>query len=198
MTGLRDLLSVDAPDMQSIESYLDSLAHDARVNEIRTLGRAHQARLFEAAKGHKAISLNDIVPSDRGPMQEVVHHGKNSLPAFNHFAKVFVRPTSSEGPELWGYNRAGAFVETVVGPGYFVAYPHEVSGEVLVDYLRVPPERPDHWPEILPNSARLSRVVYNGTQDVLRGVSRHVTIGRASKGGEPMNAWFTLCRDDET
>jgi hypothetical protein len=67
---------------------------------------------------------------------------------------------------------------------------------VLVDYLRVPPERPDHWPPILPNSARLSKVVYNGTQDVLRGVSKHVTIGRATKGGKPMSAWFVLCRDE--
>ena len=71
-----------------------------------------------------------------------------------------------------------------------------VEGEVLVDYLRVPPKRPEHWPEILPNSARLSKVVYNGMQDVLRGVSRHVAIGRATKGGKPMSSWFVLCRED--
>lgn len=196
MGRLRDLLSVDAPDMQAIESYLDGLEPEERVAEVRTLGRAHQSRLFDAADGYKPISLDDLVRSDLEPMQDVVHYGKNSLPAFNHFAKVFVRPSTSERPELWGYNRAGGFIETVVGPGYFVAYPHEVEGEVLVDYLRVPAGRPDHWPEILPNSARLSKVVYNGTQDVLRGVSRHVTIGRATKAGKPMNAWFTLCRDD--
>ena len=69
---------------------------------------------------------------------------------------------------------------------------------MLVDYLRVPTEVPGHWPEILPNSARLSKVVYNGTQDILRGVSRHVTIGRATKAGKPMSAWFTLCRHDES
>jgi hypothetical protein len=198
MGRLRELLRNDSPDMAAIASHLDSLEPTERISEIRALGRAHQARLFEAAKGYKPISLNDIVSGDRGAMQEVVHHGKNSLPAFNHFAKVFVRPTPETGPELWGYNRAGSFVETVVGPGYFVAYPFEVDGEVLVDYLRVPADRPEHWPEILPNSARLSRVVYNGTQDILRGVSEHVTIGRATKAGKPMSAWFVLCRDDES
>ena len=198
MERLRELLSHDTPDMAAVVSHLDSLDSAERVAEIRTLGRAHLARLFDAAKGHKPISLNDIVSSDRGAMQELLHHGKNSLPAFNHFAKVFVRPPPERTGELWGYNRAGAFLETVVGPGYFVAYPHEVAGEVLVDYLRVPPERPEHWPAILPNSARLSKVVYNGTQDILRGVSKHVTIGRATKGGKPMSAWFVLCRDDES
>jgi len=108
-----------------------------------------------------------------------------------------VRP-NNDGRELWGYNRTGAFVETTVGPGYFVAYPSEVGGEVLVDYLRVPPRCPEHWPTIVPNSTRLSRFVYDGTQDILRGVSKHVTIGRATKGGKPMSAWFVLCRDDES
>ena len=198
MGSLRELLGNDTPDMKAIASHLDNLGSVERVSEIRALGRVQLARLFEAAKGHRPISLNDIVSSDRDAMQELVHYGKNSLPAFNHFAKAFVRPSAEHGEELWGYNRAGGFVETVVGPGYFVAYPSEVAGELLVDYLRVPPEQPEHWPAILPNSARLSKVVYNGTQDVLRGVSEHVTIGRAMKGGKPMSAWFVLCRDDES
>jgi hypothetical protein len=197
MKCLRDMLS-DQPDVRAIESHLDRLDPDRRVEEVRALGRSHQARLFAAAEGHRRISLDDIVPPDRGAMNEVVHLGKNSLPAFNHFAKVFIRPNSSPQAELWGYNRAGGFIETVVGPGYFVAYPHEVPGEVLVDYLRLPPERPAHWPKILSNSARLSRFVYGGTQDILRGVSRHVNIGRATKAGNPMSAWFVLCRQDES
>lgn len=184
--------------MRAVASHLDQLGADARVEEIRTLGRAQQARLFEAAQGHRPLSLNDLVPSDQPPMQEVVHHGKNSLPVFNRFAKAFVRPLDSPTGELWGYNRAGAFVETVVGPGYFVACQADTPGELLIDYVRVPPERPAHWPEVLPNSARVSRLVYNGTQDVLRGVSEHVTIGRAFRGGKPMSAWFALCRDPQT
>ncbi|MGB8331766.1 MAG: hypothetical protein WCE62_16685 [Polyangiales bacterium] len=196
MRRVRELLSNDTPDMTALASHLDSLDSTSRVEEIRGLGRPHQRRLFEAAKGHKPISLNDIVSRERGVMEEVVHQGKNSLPVFSHFAKVFVRPATEARQELWGYNRTGSFIETIVGPGYFVAYPSEVDGEILVDYLRVPPERPGHWPVILPNSARLSRFVYHGTQDILRGVSKHVTIGRATKGGTPMSAWFVLCRDD--
>ena len=183
--------------MAVIEAHLDALGPAERLTEVRSLRREEQSVLFDAARGHRPISLDDVVPRDREPMQEVVHHGKNSLPAFNHFAKVFVRPESG-ALELWGYNRTGGFLETIVGPGYFVAYPHTVEGEVLVDYLRLPPRRPETWPNILPNSARLSIVVYNGTQDILRGVSAHVTIGRAMKGGRPMSAWFALCRDDET
>lgn len=198
MERLRQMLT-DRPDMRAVESHLDELEPRRRVEEIRSLGRIHQARLFEAAEGYRQISLDHLVPRDREPMQEVVHVGKNSLPAFNHFSKVFVRPPAAlPESELWGYNRAGGFVETVVGPGYFVAYPHAVPGELLVDYLRLPLERPDHWPDILPNSARLSRFVYHGTQDILRGVSRHVTIGRATKERKPMSAWFVLCRQDDS
>jgi hypothetical protein len=198
MGRIHELLSEDAIDMAAVEAYLDSLGSERRISEIRTLGRKHQARLFEAARGHKSISLSDIVGVAHPPMEEVVHYGKNTLPAFSHFAKVFVRPETTGSDELWGYNRSGGFVETVVGPGYFVAYPLESEGEVLVDYLRVPGGRPADWPEILPNSSRLSAFVYDGTQDVLRGVSKHVTIGRAFKGGKPMSAWFALCRGDDS
>jgi hypothetical protein len=186
-----------APEMVAIEAHLDALGPAERLAEVRSLRRREQSLLFDAAQGHRPISLDDIVPRDREPMEEVVHYGKNSLPAFNHFAKVFARPESG-APELWGYNRTGGFLETIVGPGYFVAYSHTVEGEVLVDYLRLPPRRLESWPNILPNSARLSIAVYNGTQDILRGVSAHVTIGRAMKGGRPMSAWFALCRDDDT
>jgi len=196
MLSLRELLSVESPDLAAVASHLDALESPERVAEVRTLNRAHQARLFEAAKGWRPITLADLVPVQRGAMQEVVHEGKNSLPLFNRFAKAFVRPALGDATELWGYNRAGCFVEAVVGPGYFVAYPFEREGEVLVDYLRVPPKRPEHWPPILANSARLSRFVYHRTQDILRGVSTHVSIGRATKAGRPMSAWFILCRQD--
>ena len=198
MGRLRELLTTDSPDMNEIEAHLDGLSSSERVEEIRSLGRKHQAKLFDAAEGYRAISVDDIVGPERAPMEEVVHHGKNTLPAFSHFAKVFVRPPEPNAAVVWGHNRAGPFIESVVGPGYFVAYPHSVPGEILVDYLQVPPARPEHWPDILPNSARLSRVVYDGMQDVLRGVSRHVTIGRATKGGKPMSSWFVLCRDSDS
>jgi hypothetical protein len=195
MTSLADLFERGAPALPALTERLDGLSPEDRVLAIRSLTRRQQAALFEAAAGYRPISLLDIVPAETPPMQEVVHHGKNSLPAFRTFAKVFCRPEKDKDEgALWGYNRSGAFIGAVVGPGYFLTRQHG-AGEVLVDYLEVPPARPAGWPEILPNSARLSRVVYYQTQDVLRGVSRHVTIGRASRKGKAMDAWFVLCRE---
>jgi hypothetical protein len=47
---------------------------------------------------------------------------------------------------------------------------------------------------ILPSSARLSRFVYNGTRDYMRGVSAHVSIGRAEVRGRLSDNYFILCR----
>ncbi len=52
------------------------------------------------------------------------------------------------------------------------------------------------WPEIVPNSARLGRFVYYGMVDVMRGISTHVSIGRARKKSGWMDAWFVLVRED--
>jgi hypothetical protein len=193
--ALADLLCGPNPDIQKISKYLEGLASSARIAETQALSGRAQAALFDAASGFRPIGLDDLVPADFAPLAEVPHHGRNSLPAFRLFAKVFCRPDGGATNELWGYNRnPRAFVETVVGPGYYVAYPYTTPGEVLVDYLRTPPRKPAAWPPILANSERLSRFVYNGTQDVLRGVSRHVSIGRASRHGKVMDNWFVLCR----
>ena len=198
-TNLRSMLRDPSIELATISSHLDSMSHSARLAEVCFLGKKEQARLFDIARGQRPITIDHFVPRATAPMREVVHHGKNTLPVFTRFAKVFCRPETSgggaSGRELWGYNRTNGFLGTVVGPGYYVAYDHG-QGEVLVDYLRIPAAHPAGWPEILPNSARLSRFVYNGTQDVLRGVSSHVTIGRARRGEQWMNAWFVLCRED--
>lgn len=195
MTSLSALLAGGAPDMERVAAHLDGLEHGERVRQVRTLGRRAQAKLFDAAKGFRPLTLEDIVPAGVAPMRPVTHFGKNTLPVLTHFAKVFVRPDGDRPDELWGYNESGWLVGTFVGPGYFVLHPHDAEGELLVDYCMLPPRAPASWPPILPNSARLSRVVYHEMQDVLRGVSEHVTIGRATKHGKSMNAWFALCRD---
>jgi hypothetical protein len=187
-------------DVPTIEAYLDGLDNRARIDAVTSLGRAAQERLYTAVEGHRILRAADLVPLDQDPMREVVFEGRNTLPAFTRFAKVLCRPDdpkAASAGELWGYNRNSGFVETAVGPGFFVAYDHG-DAEVLVDYLRVPPRRPEHWPEILNNDTRLSFFVYNGTRDVLRGVSEHVSIGRASRRGRIMNIWFVLCRNDGT
>ena len=196
MTRLREMLSSSDVDMEAIRNHLDGLDPQARRTEAMSLRGSHQRRLFDAAAGFRTVTLDHFVSPSRGPMREVVHRGRNTLPLFSHFAKVFVRPDDGTPDQLWGYNRNPGFIETTVGPGYFVAHPHDVSGEVLIDYTMQPPRHPDGWPEIIPNSARISRFVYYQTQDVMRGVSSHVTIGRATKKGRNMSAWFVLCRED--
>lgn len=196
MSPLAELIHATPVDMAALSAHLDGLDAGRRAEEVTGLGKKEQARLFDAARGYRPLDLAHFVPPDREPMREVPHRGRNSLPAFKHFAKVFVRPDDQGLEELWGYNRNPTLVETTVGPGYFVCYVHDQPGEVLIDYLRTPPRKPEGWPEIIPNHARLSRFVYNGTQDVMRGVSEHVSIGRATRGGKEMPNWFVLCRED--
>ncbi|MFO0692591.1 MAG: hypothetical protein U0230_03485 [Polyangiales bacterium] len=200
MTRLQQMLDTSRPDMAAIRDFLDGLDPATRKHEALSLRVGQQRRLFEAARGFKALTLEDMVPSNVPSMKEVVHSGRNTLPipGASHFAKVCVRPDGAErdSGEIWGYNRNSLLLEQAVGPGYYVLHQHAAPGELLVNYLRVPPRAPAHWPKILDNSERLSFFVYNGTQDVLRGVSKHVTIGRAQKNGQWLPAWFILCRED--
>jgi hypothetical protein len=179
-------------DITDVARQLEALDPVLRLAAVRQLSGRAQASLYEAAKGVRKLSLDDLVPAQVEPLVEVVHEGKNSLPLFTHFAKVFCRPRG-EVRELWGYNRSGPFVQTVVGPGYFVVY--EGPGEeLLVDYTRLPSAKPTDWPEVLNNHERLSRFVYAGMIDALRGVSEHVTVGRAIRNGKVQDNWFVLSR----
>ena len=192
-----DSSPLDVGRVEEVGAYLDALRPDERLAEVRSLKGAQMARLFAAAEGVHHMSLDDVVPRSVGTLTEVVHEGKNSLPAFSTFAKVFCRPDDERGEqELWGYYRQPlGIVETTVGPGYFIARV-ERDGEVLIDYLRQPPRKIPGWPPILPNSSRLSLFVYHNMQDVLRRVSEHVSIGRARRKERWMNAYFALCRQD--
>lgn len=193
---LREAIAQPQIDLKSIAARLDASDPQERLAEIWGLGGAEQARLFEAAKGFAPLSLESFVPRAAPPMSGVPHEGRNSLLAFTRFAKVFYRPDDPAvaAKELWGLNRNSWAVSTFVGPGYYVAY-EKGEGEVLIDYLRVPPSAPSRYPSILGNGERLARFVYNGTQDVLRGVSAHVSIGRAMRGGKDLDNWFVLCRN---
>jgi hypothetical protein len=179
-------------DMVDIAEQLDTMRPAERLASIRAFGPRAQARLYEAAKGARKLKLVDLVPADVAPLTQVIHEGKNSLPAFSSFAKIFCRP-KPESQELWGYNRSGLVVERVVGPGYYVAY-EGPGDEVLVDYTRLPNGKAPGWPDIIPNHERLSRFVYAGMIDALRAVSQHVSIGRAIKNGKVQDNWFVLAR----
>jgi hypothetical protein len=192
--NVHELLRSEHPDIAAIAEHFDGLNGQARIWAVRELSRKEQAALFDAAEGFRPVGLDDLVSPGTPPLTEVIHYGRNSLLTLNLFEKRFCRPSVGDAAtQLWGYNEHGA--RWLTGPGYFVARPHG-RGEVLIDYLVLPPAKPDGWPPIKPNSAGGSRFVYHRTQDVLRGVSRHVTIGRDTKDGKPKDIWFVLCRSE--
>lgn len=192
MTELDSLLKTGSFDVGAVAMQLDALDSRARLAQVRSLSRPAQAALYEAAKGARKLTLEDLVPAATPDLTEVVHEGKNTLLVFTEFAKVFCRP-KRDARELWGYNRTGALIETTAGPGYYVAC-EGPGDEVLIDYTRLPEGKPESWPEVSSNSARLSRFVYAGMVDALRAVSTHVTVGRAIKRGKVLDNWFVLCR----
>lgn len=181
-------------DLENLRRVLDSSGHTARVLAIRALNPKQLAALFDACADSDPLTLDDFVPTAEA-LSEVIHEGKNSLPAFTSFQKRFCRPDGEAGEVLWGYNHNPKFEEIAIGPGYFVASVHE-KGEVKIDYGQLPTGRVATWPEIIPNNSRLGSLVWGGMQDFCRRVSTHVTIGRAYRGGRPYDAWFALCRKD--
>ncbi len=189
---LRSLIDTHL-DVPRLGKDLDEIGHGARIWSIYQWTRRDMAKIWEAAKGVRPITLDDYVPSSVGPLVEVIHHGKNSLPAHNYFQKRFAKPT--EGAEaLVGYNEQSW--AAITGPGYFVAHPSSEAGEVDIDYTMLPKEKATTWPRIVPNQARLGRFVYAGMVDVMHGISSHVSIGRARKKHGWMDAWFVLVRED--
>jgi hypothetical protein len=191
----RDLLRGPSPDIAAICAHLDALSPQLRLEETMALAGRYQALLYELAKGFRTVTLGDLAPDSTPPMTGVPNEGRNSLYLFTRFKKCFYRPDDPAvlGKELWGWNDSGALVNVTTGPGYYVAY-DKGEGEVLIDYTRLPPRPPAGGPRILENSSRLSYFVFNNTKDILRRVSEHVTIGRASRGEKILDNWFVLCR----
>jgi hypothetical protein len=177
-------------DAKALGAWLDALSPAERVEQVRALSGREQAALFEAAKDVRKLALADFVPEATPLLREVIHEGKNSLALFSRFQKRFCRPEAG-AKELWGYNEQP--MRWATGPGYFRARDIE-SGQVLIDYLEVPPGKAESWPKVISNSARLSRLVYYQTRDTMRGVSAHVSVGRAARNDKWMDNWFVLCR----
>jgi len=198
---LRNLI-VTRVDIARLSKDLDELGHPGRLWAVHQWTPSDMAKLWDAAHGFRPITLDDFVPSSVEPLVEVIHHGKNSLGAFQFFEKRFCRPKEApkdgEPPHLFGLNRQS--ISPATGPGYFVAHPAAgegaAGGEVDIDYTMLAKEKVPSWPPIEPAGARLGRFIYQGTVDVMRGISSHVTIGRARRKRGWMNAWFVLVRED--
>ncbi len=179
-----------------ISSALDQMDHKSRLWTAMSIESKEQRELWEIFADSPTDAGSFVAPGTE-PLQEVICHGKNTLPAFNFFQKRFCLADDDSG-ELWGYNHSD--MAWAVGPGFYVAHGTEDEtdppGAYVIDYTRLPPKKPASWPEIVPNTARLGRFVYAGMKDYMRKVSDHVAIGRAYKGGKAMDAWFLLCRED--
>jgi hypothetical protein len=192
---LRNLIEVHL-DLPRLSTVLDELGTPGRVWSVHQWTKKDQATLWEAAKGFRPVTLDSFVPPAVGPLVQVIHHGKNSLGAFTHFQKRFCRlePGDETAGEMVGYNHQAMAAFT--GPGYYVVHPSTEDGEVDIDYTMVPHGKAPSWPTVVPNTVRLAPAVYGGMIDVMRGISSHVTIGRAKKKSGWQDNWFVLVRED--
>lgn len=197
-TECREMLRSEEVEREPFAHAFEAAPPAERVAIIEAIDGRGQAKLWRAAAG-QAVSIEEMVPRDLGPLRPVIFHGKNSLPVFTRFEKRFCRPAPGvERDELWGFNfQPVAWLAPLTGPGYFVAYDTPAGiGAVAVDYRRIPAGRPPGWPELHDNTYRLSRFIYNGMVDYLRRVSRHLLIGRATRGEKELPNYFLLCRED--
>jgi hypothetical protein len=190
--ALRLLLAEPQPTAQRISALLDGFDHDERVAALRGLQGKQLRTLFDLVKGHAALGFDELVPRQQ-PNRVAVHHiGRNSLPVFTHFEKRFYRTAAG--------TVAGANFQTMspfTGPGYFVACPSSSDAELVLDYDKLPDETPAGWPAVRANDSGISRLVYGHMLDTLRRVSKHVTIGAATRHGrDVVESYFTLCRRD--
>lgn len=201
---LRNLIDTHL-DLARLSSDLDDLGHFGRLWSVRLWTKRHMAVLWEALRGFRSTTLDDFVPASMAPLAEVIHYGKNSLPFATRFEKRFCRPKIVGGAmadTLVGFN-VQSFA-ALTGPGYFVA--RDAAGEegaggiaavaVAFDYTMRATDKAPSWPALRPSSHCLGRWVYGGAVDVVRGLSRHVTVGRVRKKGLWEDTWFVLVRQD--
>jgi hypothetical protein len=187
---------LDEHAIERISSALDAMTHDSRLATMLTIEPKEQRKIWELFKDREIAADHFVAPGTK-PLEEVIHHGKNTLPTHNFFQKRFCLADDESG-ELWGYNHQS--LSWATGPGYYVAHPSadekDAPSSFVIDYTRIPPKKPESWPPVIPNQKKLGRFVYSGMKDYMRRVSEHVSVGRAYKGGKPMNAWFVLVRQD--
>ena len=193
MATFSELLLRPGIKLEEVTAHLDALAHPERVAQTVALGKPEQMKLWEIAENSTALTFDYLLPRDAAPLADFPFEGKNSLPFFTRFQKVFYLDRSRN---ICGYNNQA--MAWFTGPGYYMVQMNpKAAKEIQIDYTRLPTEHPDGWPEIKSNMAFPTRFIYGGTKDNLRWVSKDVVIGRAYKMGEtPIPNWFILCRKD--
>jgi hypothetical protein len=173
--------------LTQLSQALDTATPEQRLNWMRGLSGKELTAAYEVAQGGPRLELGHF---HAAPGEVVIHHGQNSLPAFNAFQK---RVVDNNGV-LQGYNHQA--MAWITGPGHFTLSQDE--DEVLFDYTREPEHGFDAFPPIKKNTRGLSALVYGNMIDRVRRVSKDCVIGAAFKEGKAMNAWFMLLREGES
>ena len=88
---------IDVVALAALAAPLDEATHEQRIAWIRGLNRKELSALYDLAEGGPALGVSHF---HAGPDEVIIHHGQNSLPAFNQFQKRVV----SNGGDLQGYN----------------------------------------------------------------------------------------------
>lgn len=175
----------EAPDLTTITRMLDAATPEQRFTWIRSLGRSEQSKLFDLAKGTRC-TVADLVEHEA---DVVVCDGKNGVPVFSKFKKVFTKL----GDEYAGWNDntelAGplsGLAGWLIGPGHFTAYDDPAgTGEIFVDYRKIPARQHPSFPPLVGNEHGIAGLVFGDMVDVVRRVSEHVYVGDSFKGKYP-------------
>lgn len=200
--NVSELIASESATIEEIGAYLDGVSHAERAEQVLKLGKKQQIALWDKAQDAPFIGPEYFVPADVPATTPVIHHGRNTLPAFKNFQKVMAR-SAGDNPYIFGYNEGST--RGLIGPGYFVVRATagnadwEARGPQVVDYFSVPETEcaiPEGWPKVKPNSSGLQVFVYNKTRDFMRRVSEHVSVGSAYKVEKKIGgAYFILCRE---
>ncbi len=177
---------IDVVALAALAAPLDEASHEQRIAWIRGLNRKELSALYELAEGAPRLDLNHFHGE---PGEVVIHHGQNSLLAFNQFQKRVV----SNAGALQGYNHQT--LSWITGPGHFTLT--QDGDEVIFDYTVEPTTPFADFPPLKSNTSGMSTLVYGHMVDRVRRVSQHTVIGKAFKKGKAMTAWFVLVREGD-
>ena len=165
---------------------LNACSHEERLHWMRGLSSKELQALYVLSEGVYPL---ETVHFHGAEGEVIIHHGQNSLPAFNAFQKRMVQNRG----ELQGYNHQT--LGWLTGPGHFTL--RQDGNEVLFDYTTEPEKPFPDFPPLKSNTSGLSILVYGHMVDRVRKVSDHCVIGAAYKKGKAMKAWFMLIREGE-
>ena len=113
--------------LSQLSEALDNASHNERINWMRGLSKGELRTLYDLAQGGLALSVSHF---HAAPGEIVIHHGQNSLVAFNAFQKRCLL----HGETAQGYNHQT--LAWLTGPGHFTLRPD--GDEVLFDYTVLP------------------------------------------------------------